>query len=673
MRTLASWAVFIAFGLASVSMAYADRTATVEFYIGDLHYGLPPDTVFASVTLGQMLQEGAYLRTGVESRAEVRLDDGTLLRMQENTLIQLYAALPGTVQLSATSIGLEGGAIYVIKGRATAGEEFQVRTPIAVAAIRGTEFKDKYLGGENEVQVLRGSVDFQSLADGRKVTVGGGQGARIKGMFAPAVRQLTNQELGDLLGMSNAEQFQGEKPPVDPGEGGSGVPDEGGDAPDDTGDDTGKVDAPERYQPRGGDAGTRYGASIGVVMINGELVNMIGFRPEFTIGEVGVGLDLSLYLDVDGNILDEYWDDPEDYIDKIYYLRYAHKGDPFSLRVGALEAVDLGYGLIMRDYSNIMEYPGTIRVGAELGVNRDQVVVEAMFANFRELGEPGVVGGRVAYRPLRPTGMPFLKNLEVGATATLDGNQYAAVEDGLGGTLPDSLYTDREALVLGLDAGMPLLRNSFVDVDVYAQFAKIDGYGKGVTVPGLRASAGPLRAEFEYCIFGKQFISDYFNRTYDIERAQGLGVADPYTTKGYMAKKEFLAPENDPDGRFQDSKRGWYGGLGLNLLDFVDVWGSVQLLGSGDTKDQSGYLEGTINTAWIPKVSLLSAYAQQTHVQDLFDFERGSSTAYGLNFGYEIAPGASIIVGIRGTYEDTDGDGVLEAVRTTQVETAVRF
>jgi len=671
MRILTLWVVFVAFGLASISMAHADRTATVEFYIGDLHYALPPDTVFAPASLGQMFQEGAYLRTGLESRAEVRLDDGTLLRMQENTLIQLYAALPETLQLSATTVGLESGSIYVVKGRVMGGEAFQVRTPIAVAAIRGTEFWDRFFGGENEIQVLRGAVDFQSLLDGRSVQVLRGQAARIIGMFAPAVRELTNQELGDLLGLSDADAFKGGAPPTGP----EGVPGE----PEGTGEgaqgaeETGKVEAPERYEPRTGKAGVGYGASIGAVVIDGQLVNMIGFRPEFTIGKMGVGLDLSLYLDADGNILDEYWDDPEDYIDKIYYIRYAHKGDPFYLRAGALEEVNLGYGLVMRDYSNIMEYPSTIRVGAELGLNRRQFVVEAMFANFRELADPGVVGGRVAYRPLLQTDLPLVRNLEVGATAAVDGNQYAGVECELDATLPDSLYADREAVVWGIDAGVPVLRGGFVDVDVYAQFAQIDGYGKGVTVPGIRAAAGPVRAEFEYCIFGKQFISDYFNRTYDLERAQSLGVANPFASKGYMAKKEFLAPENDPEGRFQDSRQGWYGGLGVNLLDFVDVWGSVQLLGSGDTADQSGYLEGMLNTSWIPKISLLSAYAQQTHVKDLFEFERGASTAYGLNLGYEIVPGASIIVSIRGTYADTDGDGVLEAVRTTQVETAVRF
>ncbi|MCK4546585.1 MAG: FecR domain-containing protein [Candidatus Eisenbacteria sp.] len=665
MRMLMMWSLLLVCGLVTVSTAHAARTATVEFYIGDLHYAVAPDTVFARTTLGQALDEGMFLRTGSESRAEVRLDDGTLLRMQENTLIQLYTMVPDTLQAAVTAVGLEQGSLYVIKGRVLTGDEFQVRTPIAVAAIRGTEFMDTFRAGANEVQVLRGEVDFRSLIDGRTIRILRGQAARIKGAFAPALRELTNQELSDLLSASETESFQQEKPPVEP-EGGP-VEGEGGEG--ETGEETGKVEAPERYESRTGKAGKSYGASIGAVVIDGQLVNMIGFRPEFTIGKVGIGLDLSLYLDADGDILDRYWDDPQDYIDKIYYLRYAQKGEPFYLRAGALEEVCLGYGLIMRDYSNIMEYPSTIRVGAELGLNRNQFVLEAMFANFRELDEPGVFGGRLAYRPLVMSDLPLLKNLEVGAIAVMDGNQYAALEDGLGEELPDSSYHDRGALVWGLDAGMPLLRGGFVDIDLYAQFAQINEYGHGLTIPGFRASAGPLRAEFEYCIFGKQFVSDYFNRTYDIERARrNPAVPDPYAEKGYITKKDFLE-----DPQFQESKQGWYGGLGLNLLNLLDIWGSIQLLGSGDTADESGYLEGVLDTSWIPRISHLSAYAQQTHVRDLFEFERGPSTAYGVNLGYEIAPGASIIVGMRGTYADTDGDGVFELVRTTQIETMVTF
>jgi hypothetical protein len=655
MRMLMTWSVLLVCGLVAVSTAQA-RTATVEFYIGDLHYALLPDTVFAQASLGQILSDGAYLRTGIESRAEIRLDDGTLLRMQENTLIQLYATVPDTLQVAATTIGLEGGSIYVIKGRASAGEEFQVRTPIAVAAIRGTEFLDSFVEAINEIQVLRGEVDFTSLVDGRMISVARGQAARLMAGFAPALRDLSNQELWDLLGFSDGETFEGVAPEgmEEPGE-----PEE--------------PEPPEQYEPDTGKAQTGYGASIGAVVIDGQIVNMIGLRPEFTIGKLGVGLDLSIYVDVDGKVLDEYWDDPADYIDKIYYMRYAHKGDPFYLRAGALEAVTLGYGLVMQDYSNIMEYPSIIRVGAELGLNRQNFVLEAMFANFRELAEPGVFGGRLAYRPLTASSLPLLRKLEVGATAVVDGNQYAAVEDMLETDLPDSLYDNREAIVWGLDAGVPLLRGSIMDVDLYAQFAQIDGYGHGLTVPGLRAAAGPLTMEFEYCIFGEQFISDYFNRTYDLERAQSLGAADPLTTKGYMGKKDFLAPENDPDGRFQDSKQGWYGGLGVSLLDIVDVWGSVQLLGSGETADESGYLEAVANTSWIPKISVLSAYAQQAHVQDLFDFERGPWTAYGASLGYEIAAGVSLIMSIRGTYADTDGDGVVDPIRTTQFETMFRF
>ena len=47
--------------------------------------------------------------------------------------------------------------------------------------------------------------------------------------------------------------------------------------------------------------------SFGTVTIDGETYNQISLRPEFNFGNWGVGFDVYLYIDGDGNIYEESW------------------------------------------------------------------------------------------------------------------------------------------------------------------------------------------------------------------------------------------------------------------------------------------------------------------------------------------------------------------------------
>ena len=49
-------------------------------------------------------------------------------------------------------------------------------------------------------------------------------------------------------------------------------------------------------------------ASIGAVTIDGKIYNQIAMRPEIPIGKMGIGLDLYIYIDGEGNFYKESWD-----------------------------------------------------------------------------------------------------------------------------------------------------------------------------------------------------------------------------------------------------------------------------------------------------------------------------------------------------------------------------
>jgi len=80
--------------------------------------------------------------------------------------------------------------------------------------------------------------------------------------------------------------------------------------------------------------GFNMGGSAGTALLNGQVYTRVRIMPELVIGKFGIGLDLDLLIDGDGQIRKEDWDDFEDYLAKILYLRYGHRGDPFFGKIG---------------------------------------------------------------------------------------------------------------------------------------------------------------------------------------------------------------------------------------------------------------------------------------------------------------------------------------------------
>ena len=115
-----------------------------------------------------------------------------------------------------------------------------------------------------------------------------------------------------------------------------------------------------------------YMASFGSVTINGKLYNQISVRPEFSTNKIGMGFDIYLYFDEDGNLYRENWDftSPrasfKTIVDKIYYFRYGQPFDDLYFRIGALPKVTLGYGILINDYANNIDYPQIRRSGIDL-------------------------------------------------------------------------------------------------------------------------------------------------------------------------------------------------------------------------------------------------------------------------------------------------------------------
>jgi len=459
----------------------------------------------------------------------------------------------------------------------------------------------------------------------------------------------------------------------------------------------------------------RFGATMGIgaVTMDGQTWTQIALRPEIPIGKLGIALDLTLYFDENGDVRKEDWDEPKDWIGKIYYVRWGHKGDPLYVKAGALDNVTLGYGVLVRHYSNAMQYPSIRRTGAEFDVTvAGRPQFEGFLADFRELGgvgAHGLLGLRVSY--------PVIGKLRAGASVIADGNLYAGMADADDDHVPDALdrfpesddgyeyevwhelrrelgatsqlwdqvrrtasypgdawmnsplqsYAGAQESVQAYvaDLGYELLPN----LDLYLQYATFQDFGDG-WAPGVRwRPFSFLEAGMEYRVWNEEFIGEFFGRSYDNERTFFLASSD--STGALLTKRSLLAGA--------PAMKGWFADARASIFNILTVYASFNTM----KPDEAGYDDwnslfgdASLNLSKVPKLTELGAYYQQTGVESLLDLKT-PSTVHGLRLGYELAPGAEMRFNWRTTYVDVDGDGEIhgeaETDRLFSVETVFRL
>lgn len=84
---------------------------------------------------GMPLEDGDQVKTGPDSSAELSLDGGSVILLDENSHFTLASS-----KKSATELTLAFGRLLAKVKSLLAGQNLRVRTPCAVAAVRGTEF-----------------------------------------------------------------------------------------------------------------------------------------------------------------------------------------------------------------------------------------------------------------------------------------------------------------------------------------------------------------------------------------------------------------------------------------------------------------------------------------------------------------------------------------------------
>jgi hypothetical protein len=460
-----------------------------------------------------------------------------------------------------------------------------------------------------------------------------------------------------------------------------------------------------------------FGGGVGTITLSGNTYTQIRLKPELVFGKFGIGLDVDLLIDSNGDIRESDWDELNDYVNKIYYIRYGQRGDAIFGRVGGFPSYKLGHGLVMRDYTNMLRYPEYRQIGLQLGGKLPfmGMTVEAFTSN---LTENDIMAGRLTIKPLSMTEIPILSNLTFGGTIAHDKNQINGLIDTDDDNYPDyfddypydkdwhnevdknidywfenyvsinpdsigfhewfyekdfindqrnpsiSDLPEDDITVFGLDYELPLVQQKLFSLSHYAEAAKIDGHGMGFIFPGFYSKFLIFQMNLEFRMFEEDFAPAFFDQLYDEQRAQ-VNTSDNnvYTKEYYLSERT--------------KSKGWYGSLTSNLFNFITITAAYEDM-YGEDEDHYRSIWGKVgfNTSIIPNLTKAEIGYYQTGFDKLNEFKTPGAVVDG-KLAYSLG-GAAQLVGIyQERYVDLDGlDGIKgkdETIKTMSIGVEFAF
>ncbi|MDR6855691.1 FecR domain-containing protein [Variovorax guangxiensis] len=172
----------------AVLLAAAPSFATVAYVMGEARQLAAQDRQPQLLQAGARLAEGTRIEVGADGYVRLQMSDGSLVRIPANSQVRLVGVRQQeALHASETLIQLEAGRVDAsAQPQRSPSSRFEIRTPLAVASVRGTEFgvalqPDAAVTGE----VTHGAVDLKGLGrdagrrTARQQQLRAGEGARV--------------------------------------------------------------------------------------------------------------------------------------------------------------------------------------------------------------------------------------------------------------------------------------------------------------------------------------------------------------------------------------------------------------------------------------------------------------------------------------------------------------
>lgn len=153
-------AVSLCMSSCSKQAASPVNTAMVVFAVGDVQ--VKTGDVWSAVEQNMKIASGTDLRTGQKSQCNILIGENSYVSLKENTVIRIDSLLKDKNGMENNTVELKMGKTVINPKKLLKGEEFRVKTPTAIAAVRGTKFVvESTPDAEMRVSVVEGRVEMK--------------------------------------------------------------------------------------------------------------------------------------------------------------------------------------------------------------------------------------------------------------------------------------------------------------------------------------------------------------------------------------------------------------------------------------------------------------------------------------------------------------------------------
>ncbi|MBN2407487.1 MAG: FecR domain-containing protein [Elusimicrobia bacterium] len=570
-----------------------------------------------------MLAEGSRISTADDSELALEIE-GKTVSLNGPSLLVLEN------MTAQASFELYYGKLRARIDKMTGGQSFSIRTPAAECSVKGTDFAVEVKGRDYRtgVRTYSGKVSVRNLRTGEEFELPEGYECELD----------RNSEKSDIYKIKEVEEEAAQESSGEPAE---------GMIKESTGRTSGKGRGTGERVPVGIEFNGSLGADVLMDPDNPEdkkIYYNLSLLPEIILWKFGIGLDMNVYFDEEGNVRTEDWDGWDDLAAKIWYIRYGQKDDPLYALVGGIRSHGIGHGLILNNYTNMLNYPDVRNKGfilnADLGGGMG---FESIVSNIDSYP---VTGGRFFFRPLRSRQLPVISRLVLGVTGVIDNDP-----DMFGGT------DDDEVVFYGADCELPVVSKESLSTYLYYDYATYelgDAYGdKGSPGEGNALGVGGnavriLRYRLEYRKLDNNFIPVYFDAFYEVERKT----------------KPFLIGDS-----VTPTLEGPFGMLGLDIMSRLGIVLTYEDYNM-DPGERYPYLHGSLlidPAILLDRVEIDVSYDKK-NVDNFSEIGKLEGAIMTTRVGYMIAPSIMLAVTHKQTF-DEKGD----SARTISMHTMFRF
>jgi hypothetical protein len=197
----------VIFGGCSKSPTKPYRVGLVNFVTGKVEITGPGGKVFPA-QVGTPIDEGMKIKTtGKNSLCEIYIRDTALKIFADSVLdiSRLRYAAQSTGEQTVMTLG-EGRLFLRIVKKLSKDDQFGVKTPLCVAAVRGTEF----FVTKHDISCLDGKVEVKSVKtkNAQAVVIGDGESAQPSTGAALKKKELTAEAEKKLAADSNVRDIE---------------------------------------------------------------------------------------------------------------------------------------------------------------------------------------------------------------------------------------------------------------------------------------------------------------------------------------------------------------------------------------------------------------------------------------------------------------------------------